>query len=149
MEELNDSSRGLGQEQWDDIVRRGHVLVGIYEVVRRAVVDELRRTEMRDGVQRVLKDHPLRILGLTASFVNGSLKDIERKRSDLESVMQSTVYCPDVQDNRSVDYEEVEYDYFRCPPEDEACLRSSTKACMQESQPRPQMHISSVRSGKA
>jgi endoribonuclease Dicer len=37
-----------------------------------------------------------RILGLTASFVNGSTRNSEKKRRDLEGLLQSTIFAPDV-----------------------------------------------------
>ena len=37
-----------------------------------------------------------RLLGLTASFVNGSLKGIEQKRGQLESLLNATIFCPDL-----------------------------------------------------
>ena len=37
-----------------------------------------------------------RILGLTASFINGALKNIDKKRKQLEALLQSTIVCPDV-----------------------------------------------------
>ena len=39
-----------------------------------------------------------RILGLTASFVNGSLNNIESKRNKLEYLLQSNIISPDVPD---------------------------------------------------
>jgi hypothetical protein len=39
---------------------------------------------------------PPRILGLTASFVNGSLKNVSTKRQKLEALMLSTIICPNV-----------------------------------------------------
>eukprot|EP00923_Selenidium_pygospionis_P003499 GHVN01005522.1.p1 GENE.GHVN01005522.1~~GHVN01005522.1.p1 ORF type:complete len:521 (+),score=116.62 GHVN01005522.1:622-2184(+) len=53
---------------------------------------------MRDGVAPLASagyDTP-RILGLTASFVNGSLKGIEKKRRGLEARMLSTLHSPTV-----------------------------------------------------
>jgi ERCC4-related helicase len=46
-----------------------------------------------------------RILGLTASFVNGSLAKIENKRKKLEILMQANIFCPcvttcDIEDER-------------------------------------------------
>lgn len=54
---------------------------------------------MRDGVARlrIQKDPCIpRILGLTASFVNGSLKNMAQKRRNLEFLLQSTIFCPTV-----------------------------------------------------
>jgi endoribonuclease Dicer len=59
---------------------------------------------MRDAVMPYYNDRKngkmhrdqLSILGLTASFVNGSLKDLAKKRRDLEALLQSTIFCPDV-----------------------------------------------------
>ena len=37
-----------------------------------------------------------RILGLTATFINGALKEMEKKRAKLETLLQSTLICPHV-----------------------------------------------------
>ena len=42
-----------------------------------------------------------RILGLTASFVNGSLKGIEKNRADIERLLQSNILSPIVPGCRS------------------------------------------------
>lgn len=55
---------------------------------------------MRDGVakhaaERGLNKSP-RILGLTASFINGNLRNMESKRRALEALLLSTIICPTV-----------------------------------------------------
>ena len=37
-----------------------------------------------------------RVLGLTASFINGALKEMEKKRAKLETLLQSNLICPPV-----------------------------------------------------
>jgi ERCC4-related helicase len=62
-------------------------------VMRDAVApyyDQLQNTSRKGG------SIPPRILGLTASFVNGSLKNIAKKRQTLEALMLSTIVCPNV-----------------------------------------------------
>ena len=55
---------------------------------------------LRDSVAPYYKARglgsPLRILGLTASFDNGNSQNLEKKKRDLEALMQSTIFCPNV-----------------------------------------------------
>jgi len=108
------------QQEWSRCLQDNVVLVGTPEVFRRALVDcgfiqvldfsliifdECHNATgnspmagiMRDAVWKVAsqRDCP-RILGLTASFVNGALKNVEQKRKDLETLLQSSLFCPDV-----------------------------------------------------
>ena len=57
---------------------------------------------MRDAVapfylqQERYRSSP-RVLGLTASFDNGNSKNLPRKRAELERLLQSRIFCPDVE----------------------------------------------------
>lgn len=120
----------LSAADWKDIVSVSDVLVGTAEVFRRALVDtkflslssfsliifdECHNATgnspmaaiMRDSVHRCLGRAP-RILGLTASFVHGSLTGIEMKRKDLEGLLQSRLFCPSVEE-RPMEFEQVSY----------------------------------------
>jgi len=51
---------------------------------------------LRDAIFRLAPAQQPRIVGLTASFVNGSMKDIIKKREKLEVLMQANLISPDV-----------------------------------------------------
>eukprot|EP00667_Euglena_gracilis_P006422 EG_transcript_6477 len=115
VEELSgDATDNWRAAQWQET---GPVLVGTAELFRRAlqqafispaqfslwVLDECHNAVGNSpfaGIMRCLHAHlpeaewP-RVLGLTASFVNGSLQGIEAKRLKLEQLLQATMHCPD------------------------------------------------------
>eukprot|EP00929_Paragymnodinium_shiwhaense_P065753 TRINITY_DN32946_c1_g1_i4.p1 TRINITY_DN32946_c1_g1~~TRINITY_DN32946_c1_g1_i4.p1 ORF type:complete len:1025 (-),score=291.04 TRINITY_DN32946_c1_g1_i4:393-3467(-) len=130
MELAGTQTDNLTGPDWQDIVRSNDILVGTAEVFRRALVDTKfiqlssfsllifdechnavgnspMAAIMRDAVHRHRGVSP-RILGLTASFVHGSLKGIEKKRQDLEALLQSHIFCPDVEE-RAMDFERIDY----------------------------------------
>jgi len=110
------------QSDWDVCVQKSHILLGTAALFEQAFVTDRRisigqislivfdechnacgnspmAVVMRDGVapyQARGLPGP-RILGLTASFVNGNLKNIEQKRRNIESLLLSTLHCPDVE----------------------------------------------------
>lgn len=133
--------RGLSEtvsfDRWREILANNDVLVGTAEIFRHAFVDTkaLRPEEFslfifdechgavgnspmasicRDVLHRCTENCP-RILGLTASFVHGSLKDIEKKRRDLEGLMQATIFCPDVEE-RKTDFLQVNFSELKATP---------------------------------
>ncbi|KAK3288831.1 dicer-like protein, variant 2 [Cymbomonas tetramitiformis] len=110
------------QRDWDACLHDHEVLVGTPEVFRRALVngsfmqvsqfsllifDECHNATgnsamagiMRDGVwpawhsKKVERCRP-RVLGLTASFLNGSAEDVEGKRGQLEALLDCSLFCP-------------------------------------------------------
>lgn len=111
------------KSDWDECIRHTDVFVGTAAVFTKAIVidrflhlrlfgllifDECHNAVgnspmaslMRDAVVpyyigNITHRRDLFILGLTASFVNGSLKNLEKKRRDLEALMQSEILCPD------------------------------------------------------
>lgn len=110
---------GWTRQMWSDCLRNNNVLVGTAEVFRRALVDsgfisvsdfslvildECHNATgnspmaaiMRDAVWPRIGAGAPRILGLTASFVNGSLKSLEQKRQQIETLLQAKVFCPEV-----------------------------------------------------
>ncbi|KAL7560687.1 hypothetical protein ACA910_021424 [Epithemia clementina (nom. ined.)] len=114
------------ERMWKDAISKCNVMLGTASIFQKAFVtdkymklsqfsllvfDECHNAignspmaaVMRDGViPFVSRNGGLsytslpRILGLTASFVNGSLKNMEKKRKDLEALMTSTIFCPDI-----------------------------------------------------
>ncbi|CAJ1441340.1 unnamed protein product [Effrenium voratum] len=109
-----------GQERWSECLRDNDILVGTPEVFRRALVeggfisaldfallifDECHNATGNSPMAAIMKDAIWkvsgqpgcpRILGLTASFVNGSLKNLEQKRQQIEALLQSKIFCPEV-----------------------------------------------------
>jgi len=51
---------------------------------------------LRDAIFRLHPSQQPRIVGLTASFVNGSMKDIIKKREKLEVLMQANLISPNI-----------------------------------------------------
>ena len=111
------------QSDWNDCIANNHVLLGtaalfqqslvaskvisvesfslfVFDECHNAVGNSPMAAVMRDAVapyiQRVGHNHGPRVLGLTASFINGSLKNMEKKRRNLEALMLSTIFCPEV-----------------------------------------------------
>jgi endoribonuclease Dicer len=115
--------------EWDESMEKSHILLGTAAVLQKAFVtdkflnlarfslivfDECHNAIgnspmaalMRDGVAPYCQDtgsQGPRILGLTASIVNGSLRNMEKKRRDLEKLLLSTIYCPNVKHTISDD----------------------------------------------
>ncbi|CAE8647280.1 unnamed protein product [Polarella glacialis] len=120
----------LSALDWVRIVRDSEVLVGTPEVFRRALVDtrflsfdgifslvvfdECHNATGNSPMAAIMRDSihrcalPPRILGLTASFVHGSLKGIDLKRKALEGLLQSCIFCPEIQE-RQVNFSHVPY----------------------------------------
>ena len=108
------------QEEWAGILKTNRIIVGLPEVLKRALVQRayIHPTQfslivfdecdsvtgnspsaaiMRDSVLQCSESSRPRILGLTASFVCGSTsceEDIVKKRADLEMLLQSTIFSP-------------------------------------------------------
>eukprot|EP00448_Togula_jolla_P008459 CAMPEP_0170612418 /NCGR_PEP_ID=MMETSP0224-20130122/23714_1 /TAXON_ID=285029 /ORGANISM="Togula jolla, Strain CCCM 725" /LENGTH=815 /DNA_ID=CAMNT_0010937923 /DNA_START=35 /DNA_END=2482 /DNA_ORIENTATION=+ len=111
---------GWTKAMWVRCIADNDVLVGTPEVFRRALVDAAflsvldfaliifdechnatgnspMAAIMRDAVWPVARNPACpRILGLTAIFVNGSLKNLENKRQQLEALLQASLFCPEV-----------------------------------------------------
>lgn len=105
---------------WIEALKQNHILVGTPEVFRRSFVekafilpsefslivfDECHNATgnspmasiMRDSVNYIPESMRPRILGLTASFVNGSTEKeskIVKKRVEMETLFQATLYSP-------------------------------------------------------
>ena len=113
------------QDLWNDVLRKNCVFVGTPEIFRRAFVDQGFLTPasfslivfdechnakgnspmaaiMRDAILKVNISQRPRILGLTASFVNGSLKNIIEQRKKLETLLQSNIISPIIPENTAV-----------------------------------------------
>lgn len=123
------------QEDWDDNLNDCHILLGtaalfqqafvtdkfvsldrislvVYDECHNAVGNSPMASVMRDGVAPYVTEGsvPPRILGLTASFVNGSLQNIIKKRKVLESLMNSTIFAPEVDSTlKEESYESVNW----------------------------------------
>uniref|UniRef100_A0A0G4GKX8 Helicase ATP-binding domain-containing protein n=1 Tax=Chromera velia CCMP2878 TaxID=1169474 RepID=A0A0G4GKX8_9ALVE len=105
----------LDGSQWRSIMDQNEVLVGTAEIFRKALVgrgfvacdefslvifDECHNAVggspmaslMRDAFNK--KAHTARVLGLTASFINGSIKNPEKKREGMEGLLQATIISP-------------------------------------------------------
>ncbi|OLQ12482.1 Endoribonuclease Dicer-like 2b [Symbiodinium microadriaticum] len=117
---------GMEMEKWDEVkwtacLRQHQVLVGTPEIFRRAmdqgflqvaqlsllVFDECHRAKgnhpmaaiMADFVQHAPESQRPRILGLTASFFDGAMKNrkqVEKHRLELELRLLSSIYSPDL-----------------------------------------------------
>jgi endoribonuclease Dicer len=119
--------------QWKKCLKSNRVLVGTPEVFRRAlfskyididiisllIFDECHNVTGNSPPAAIMRDiiHPIdlhlqpRILGLTASFVNGSMKNIEGKRKTLEELMCSQIFAPNVSEYMKLkNFNEVLYD---------------------------------------
>lgn len=112
---------GWSSPQWRACLESHDILVGTPEVFRHALVDtgaitvtafslivfdECHHTTGNSPMASICRDAlwpagnsgrcTPRILGLTASFVNGSLKDMEAKRAELEGLLQVSCASSDV-----------------------------------------------------
>lgn len=109
-----------GKDRWRQCVCENEILVGTPEVFRKALVengyispldfsiiifDECHNATGNSPMAAIMKDAVWkvsgqpgcpRIVGLTASYVNGSLKNLEQKRGQLETLLQASLFCPDV-----------------------------------------------------
>ena len=109
------------QSDWDKCMQTSHILLGtaalfqqvfvtdkcipigsisliVFDECHNACGNSPMAVVMRDGIapyQARGLPGP-RILGLTASFINGNLRDMEQKRRTLEALLLSTLICPDV-----------------------------------------------------
>jgi hypothetical protein len=103
--------------QWENALRNFEIFVGTAEVFRMALVDQgfikpkhfslviidechnatgnsPMASCLRDSIQCAPELQRPRVVGLTASFVNGSMKDILKKRASLEALFNGNVICP-------------------------------------------------------
>eukprot|EP01041_Mallomonas_annulata_P010221 gene10221-21311_t len=117
-------SEGWNATNWAQSLRDNNVIVGTAEVFRRAFVDcgyisptnfsliifdechnaignSPMAAIMRDAILQCKEPIRPRILGLTASFVNGSLANIVTKRQKLESLLNSNLISPEITDSTS------------------------------------------------
>lgn len=112
------------RQDWEDCMRRSDVLLGtaalfqkvlvtdrhlsldrfslfVFDECHNAVGNSPMAAVMRDGVVPLAANRGIeacpRILGLTASFINGNLRNMENKRQALEALMLSTIFCPTVE----------------------------------------------------
>jgi ERCC4-related helicase len=111
--------------EWNESLRKSHIFVGtpavfldafvktrflriddfcllVFDECHNAIGNSPMASIMRDAVAPYKHqtgggsgDSP-RILGLTASFINGKMKDEVQKRRQLETLLLSNIYCPDV-----------------------------------------------------
>eukprot|EP00961_Rhodomonas_salina_P098991 1331667-Rhodomonas_salina.1 len=112
---------GWTEQDWVDCLRNNKVLVGtpavfqnalittrfldinklsvaVFDECHAAVGDSPMSEIMRNAVSRMPAEARPRIIGLTASFINGSVSDqtVVRKRNDLCQTLQGTLFVPDV-----------------------------------------------------
>ncbi|KAL7551335.1 hypothetical protein ACHAWF_014528 [Thalassiosira exigua] len=119
---IGEDQSGWGQSEWNEVLSSSHILCGTAAIFVQAFISEAfmhidlfslfvfdechnatgnspMAVVMRDAIapyyQRFGRESP-RILGLTASFDNGNSKNLDKKRRDLEALMQSTIFCPNV-----------------------------------------------------
>lgn len=119
---FGDEQAGWQQQEWNYAIERCHIFLGTPASFQKALVtdkyicvdqfslfvfDECHNAKGNSPMAAVLRDaispHVIapstgapRILGLTASIIHGSLKNMEQDRRVLEQLMNSTVICPDV-----------------------------------------------------
>ena len=119
---IGEEQVGWRQSDWEESMKN-HIFVGTAALFQQAFVTEgyldIQRfslfvfdechnatgaspmaSVMRDAVtpyySRYNNRESLRILGLTASFNNGNSRNLDIKRRNLEGLMLSTIFCPDV-----------------------------------------------------
>ncbi|CAM9122430.1 unnamed protein product, partial [Ectocarpus fasciculatus] len=127
-------TEGWSREDWDDFMVMNEAFVGTPEVFRRALVDqgylsldfcsliifdECHNATGNSPMAAIMRDSVRgnfyslggvvlpRILGLTASFINGQMKGIVKKREDLETLLQSNIISPFVLPDERKTYEAV------------------------------------------
>jgi ERCC4-related helicase len=114
---------------------RGQCLVGTAEIFRKAaadigalsadrislvVIDECHKATGKDPSARLMQnlisqtigdfaECGPRILGLTASFVNGKDNKMEKRKVQLERMLQAKFFTPEVKHTRVLSYENVEW----------------------------------------
>eukprot|EP00906_Rhabdomonas_costata_P003335 RCo005099 len=108
--------RSMGAYDWKQCLERNAVLMCTAEVARRALVeafvpasqlslvilDECHHATgnspyvsiLRDVVNREPSHSRPRVLGLTASFVNGAIENLQSKREALEELLHANVFMP-------------------------------------------------------
>ena len=116
------------QSDWDKCLQTSHILLGtaalfqqvfvtdkcipignisliVFDECHNACGNSPMAVVMRDGVAPYqARGFPgPSILGLTASFINGNLRDMEQKRRTLEALLLSTLICPEVPQKLSDD----------------------------------------------
>ncbi|KAL3906764.1 MAG: hypothetical protein SGILL_009142 [Bacillariaceae sp.] len=112
---------GWSMAEWQESFRKSHVFLGTPAifldafVIKKAldigsfsliVFDECHHACGNSPMAQIMRDSVAptyercsdvpRILGLTASFINGEMKNPEKKRRKLEELMLSNVFCPQV-----------------------------------------------------
>ena len=133
--------------KWRKCISENHILVGTAEVFRSALVDQGFITPadfslivfdechnavgnhpmaaiLRDSILRAESQNRPRVLGLIASFNNGSAKNILKKRSDLESLFNANLIAPIVDDTSVKD---KNFFPVRYPVEDLSVFEQSVK----------------------
>lgn len=120
------------RSDWERAKKDNDVFVGTAEVFRHALVDQgfLKPSDfslividechnavgnnpmaaiLRDSILRADEPDRPRLLGMTASFVNGKMKDIMKKRSDLEALFNGNLIAPVIEEDAT----ESEKSYVR------------------------------------
>ena len=133
--------------KWRKCIAENHIIVGTAEIFRLALVDQgfispadfslivfdechnavgnhPMAAILRDSILRAELQNRPRILGLTASFNNGSAKNILKKRSDLESLFNANLIAPIVDDTSVKD---KNFFPIRYPVEDLSLFEQSVK----------------------
>lgn len=137
---IGEDQSDWGKLGWDDCMKHCHVVLGISALFQKAFVtdkyidvaqfsliifDECHHAVGNSPMAAVMRDavaphtetglEPPRILGLTASFVNGSLHNMLVKRQALEKLLNSTIIAPQVETNLT----EESFIYVRWAVDDE------------------------------
>eukprot|EP00978_Attheya_sp_CCMP212_P031366 scaffold118224_cov58-Attheya_sp.AAC.2 len=124
---IGDEKSSWTQSDWNSCIARCNLLLGtaalfqqlfvtdkyvninqfsliVLDECHNAVGNSPMASLMRDGVAPNISSENLgpRILGLTASIINGNLKNMERKRKTLEALLQSTIICPIIESNLTI-----------------------------------------------
>ena len=126
------------ERMWSDALQQCHIMLGTAALFQKAfttdkyikveqfsllVFDECHNAVGNSPMAAVMRDSIIpfvsrktfgnspRVLGLTASFINGSLKNREKKRKDLEALLLSEIFCPEVESRVSNErYQSVTWD---------------------------------------